>query len=110
MKSFNLTVNTKIGFYLVISYLLLILFLTALIFILNEGGWILVLIGFITIFPFLPLILGLFVLITGNEQLMLIPTSQSSLLAMIIGGIINAFALFILGYFTSKLLIKKNIR
>ncbi|HEX8265939.1 MAG TPA: hypothetical protein VF596_11065 [Pyrinomonadaceae bacterium] len=110
LKSLKLRDDVRIGFYFVIPYLLLILFLAVLMFTLKDGGWMLVPIAFITEFPFLPLILGFWMLIAGNEELLLSTTSLSSMLGIIIGGVINSFILFILGYFMSKLFGKRNIR
>lgn len=104
---FNLSKETRTGLYFVLLYLALILFFSVLALIFKDG-WILVPVSIITIFPFLPIILGFIVLITGNEQLLLLPTILSSLVAMTIGGILNTFVLFLLGYLISKIFRRKT--
>jgi hypothetical protein len=108
MNSPKLSNDARTGFYFVGLYLVIITVLVFLMLILKNGGGFLIFIGFITTFPFLPLILGLLLLITGNEELLLIPVNISSLYGMIIGGSMNAFVLFLLGYFGSKLFRKRN--
>jgi hypothetical protein len=101
--------DTRIGFYFVALYLLIILIFVMMMFTFKDGGWMLIPLSFITEFPFLFLIVAFLVLITGNEELFLIHTSVSSLLTITIGGIMNAFVLFMLGYFGSKLFRKRNL-
>ena len=108
LKSLKLGNDARIGFYFVIPYLLLILFFVVLMFTSKDGGWMLVPISIITEFPFIPLILGLLVLITGNKELLLIHTGLWSLVGIVIGGIMNAFVLFMFGYLISKIFRRKK--
>ena len=56
----------------------------------------------------MPLILGLLAFITGNKELLLIHTGLWSLVEIVVGGIMNAFVLFMLGYLISKIFRRKK--
>jgi hypothetical protein len=105
---------TRTGIYVTSIYVGLILFLALLSFIGallgTDSFWLLVPLGFMTEFPFVPLILAAVVLITGNEELMLIPVRHSSFPFMVIGAVMNAIALFIAGYLASRIFSKKRMQ